>query len=464
MSKRGVLSKKAHEITENVNQKPELAYSKETEEKVMVCKQYVRQKYIEFLHYLWTRNARLDELKKQMDEDKLSPKQRKKKLEKYYLTETNYLRQRRKRLFVEDFQIIAKIGQGGYADVFLCRKKDTKELLALKRMKKELIYQTNQQIFFSRIEYLYLAMDYLRGGDLKTLLLNVKILEEDTAKFYAAEMLLCIEALHKLGFIHRDLKPENFLIDENGHIKLTDFGLSKNVALKQQWRDTIKNMKGKHGNMFVNSGQKRNHQTLRKLQQQKRSYSIVGSPDYISPEILEQKGYVGTVDFWSLGCILYEMLAGFPPFSGENDDETLANVLNFQYTLEYPQYDEGEEVMTDEAWDLIKKLLCAPEERLGRGSIDEIKNHSFFKEIEWDKLRESTPPFVPQVEDDADIVYFDTSYFEDSSIEVHTPKNDPKSFVLQSPKNEFSGFTFKKLSGTDKGIQEMFQITNQKFN
>ncbi|KAJ3436486.1 cell cycle protein kinase dbf2-related [Anaeramoeba flamelloides] len=454
--------------------------SKETIQRAELYKEFFRNKSMEYFYYLYKRQKRLEEFKQNLKKFKISKNERSKVIKEHFQKESNFLRRRRTKMSVKQFTILAKIGQGGYGDVFLCRKIDTNEMIALKRMKKALIEKTNKvehimserqvlaehsspwlvQLLYSfqDTKYIYLAMEFVRGGDLKALLMNIDYLDENTTKFYAAEMLLAIKDLHELGYIHRDLKPENFLINHDGHIKLTDFGLSKKFIIKKEWRETVKLINNKKKQKKKNSKSQNPYSTLskRQLQQKRRNkfYTVVGSPEYISPEILEKKGYTKTVDFWSFGCILYEMLTGFPPFSGSSIEETLENVMNYRTSLENPLDDQtNEEIIQPKAWHLIRKLIHKPNKRIGKNGIQEIQQHPFFEGIEWDKFQNSTPPFVPKVESDLDISYFDTSYFDEDEVELE----EPETTTSTERNNQFVGFTFKKYDLKQGGTQDIYQ-------
>ncbi|KAJ3450266.1 cell cycle protein kinase dbf2-related [Anaeramoeba flamelloides] len=282
---------------------------------------------------------------------------------------------------------------------------------------------------FQDDEYLYFVMDYHSGGDLKCLLQEVGALTEDATRFYMAEMLLTVEDLHNQGFIHRDLKPENFLISSNGHLKLTDFGLSKNIYPdKKNWKETIERISQEEMN-------------------NRKHFTFVGTPNYMSPEILSRKGYDKSVDFWSLGCILYELLAGIPPFSGNEIEETLRNIMFYTKTLTPPVSIDDEEIIEKETWDLITTLLDVPLKEDPKVFLQNLKKHPFFDGIDWGNLRNSTPPFVPMLENEMDISYFNTSYFGSFDGELTTViKNfsKPNSFSKRNVNNKFVGFTFRR--------------------
>ncbi|KAJ6232804.1 cell cycle protein kinase dbf2-related [Anaeramoeba flamelloides] len=282
---------------------------------------------------------------------------------------------------------------------------------------------------FQDDEYLYFVMNYHSGGDLKSLISEVGAVNEDAAKFYLAEMFLSVEDLHKQGFIHRDIKPENFLISSNGHLKLTDFGLSKNIFMDQKnWKTTIERMTREETN-------------------KPKHYTLVGTPNYMSPEILSRKGYNNSIDFWALGCILYELLAGFPPFLGRGIKETLRNIIFYTKTLTSPTTTLNEQIIPEVAWDLITKLLQVPIKDKPEIFLQKMKKHKFFEGIDFDQIREITPPFVPQLENEMDISYFDTSYFQNFDGQLTTVINHvgrPKLFSKKDINNNFVGFSFRR--------------------
>uniref|UniRef100_A0A6B2L3F5 non-specific serine/threonine protein kinase n=1 Tax=Arcella intermedia TaxID=1963864 RepID=A0A6B2L3F5_9EUKA len=291
----------------------------------------------------------------------------------------------------------------------MCRKKDTNEILALKIMEKSLIWTRNKKrqvknerdvlaqgahdhlvrlhYSFQDPHYLYLAMEYCPGGDMYHLVENLNALEENDARLYIAEMIAAIHSLHGLGYIHRDLKPDNFLIDSKGHIKLADFGLSKE-GLRQ-----FAESPSMRGDRTCKSGRKGFH-------------SVVGSPDYMAPEILSStSGYGKEVDWWSLGCLIYEMVTGIPPFNATTAQEVFDNIINWKHTLP-KALSLIKEYFSEEFMDLIEGFLCEPEKRLGC-DIEVVKRHPFFKSINWDNLRSHPPLFVPVLENEFDVSYFD---------------------------------------------------------
>jgi len=246
---------------------------------------------------------------------------------------------------------------------------------------------------FQDSENVYLAMEYVPGGDFRTLLNNSGVLKEEHARFYISEMFVGVNELHKLGYIHRDLKPEvllpitssiphfnsrpqNFLVDGTGHVKLTDFGLATG-ALNPRRIESLKikvRLAQFAGSLILTSPKldkvKDNQVVYRSTLERRSIYrsirredpryadSIVGSPDYMAPEVLRGKPYTYSVDYWSLGCILFEFLAGFPPFSGGTPEETWTNLKNWTKVLRRPEYDKPEDLifnLTDIAWDAVTR-------------------------------------------------------------------------------------------------------------
>ncbi|MED6167267.1 hypothetical protein PIB30_001163 [Stylosanthes scabra] len=322
------------------------------------------------------------------------------------------------RTSIEDFEIIKPISRGAFGRVFLARKWATGDLFAIKVLKKADMIRKNavQSILaerdilisvrnpfvvrffysFTCRENLYLVMEYLNGGDLYSLLRNLGCLDEDMARVYIAEVVLALEYLHTLNVIHRDLKPDNLLIGQDGHIKLTDFGLSK-VGLINSTDDL--SAPSFHNNGFLGDGeQKPRHYSKR---EERRKHSVVGTPDYLAPEILLGMGHGATADWWSVGVILYELIVGIPPFNAEHPQQIFDNIINRD--IQWPKVPEE---ISFEAYDLINKLLNEnPVQRLGATGATEVKRHPFFKDINWDTLARQKAMFIPSAE------ALDTSYF-----------------------------------------------------
>lgn len=281
----------------------------------------------------------------------------------------------KQRVSIDDFDTVRIIGKGTFGKVYLVRKRSDQKYYALKVLKKsdivvkntteyvlaeKHILQNSYHPFIVRLRYafqdelkLYFVMDYISGGDLFTQLKRKSRFNEQTASFFAAEVVLALQYLHdKMGVLYRDLKPENILLGGDGHIRITDFGLAK--------------------------------------ASRKRQYSFCGTPEYIAPEILMKSGHSFNVDWWCLGCLIYEMLVGHPPFQNNNKAILYDEILNRNPHM--PSY------LSQKAIDIIMRLLDKnPNERLGCNGVEEIKEHPFFENIRWDQmiLKKVRPPFLP---------------------------------------------------------------------
>ncbi|EMR10981.1 hypothetical protein PNEG_00584 [Pneumocystis murina B123] len=442
---------------------------------VNVCQIFFLDHYFDKLRYLCERQQRIEKFhewaRKQIEEGKLTASEYTAAWKCHCHTERSTLRKRRAKMKQENFHIIAQIGQGGYGSVHLAQMKDTKEIVALKKMSKKLLHKldeirhvlTERDILtnstspwlvrllyaFQDPDYLFFAMEYVPGGDFRSLLCNSGILRDEHAKFYLSEMFMSVDSLHRLGYIHRDLKPENFLIDSKGHIKLTDFGLASGIINSQKIEslrlklDQIKDLEVPTRTAV----ERRNiHRTL-KMQELNYANSIVGSPDYMAPEILNGHDYDFTVDYWSLGCILFECLTGYPPFSGKNMNETWSNLKNWKYTLVRPVYEEKEFNIHDDAWEIITKLITNPRRRIS--SIQEVKEQKYFKHIDWTTLRQQEAPFVPDLDSEFDHGYFDDFTNENDMLkykEVYEKQSSVESMedrLEKVPPTTFVGFTYK---------------------
>jgi len=252
---------------------------------------------------------------------------------------------------------------------------------------------------FQSKENLYLVMEYLPGGDCFSLLQNMGVISESHVVFYVAEVALALEYLHNLGIVHRDLKPDNMLIDSEGHIKLTDFGLSHIGLIVTQGVKSNADKKLQHTDLYDPEDDDEIPSDRRE-----RAYSVTGTPDYLAPEILLGIGHSFEVDWWALGCVLYEFLTGLPPFNGDTVDEIFQKILARDIT-----WPELPEEMSPQAKDLIDKLLqTQPEQRLGHKGISKFKMHPFFKNIDWNNLYHQTVPFIPVISDNKT----DTGYYD----------------------------------------------------
>uniref|UniRef100_A0A1B0GJS0 non-specific serine/threonine protein kinase n=1 Tax=Lutzomyia longipalpis TaxID=7200 RepID=A0A1B0GJS0_LUTLO len=346
--------------------------------------------------------------------------------------ESNYIRLKRAKMDKSMFLKIKDIGVGAFGEVSLVRKIDaTNHLYAMKTLRKADVLKRNQvahvkaerdilaeadndwvvKLYYSfqDEDNLYFVMDYIPGGDLMSLLIKKEIFEEPLARFYIAELTCAVESVHKMGFIHRDIKPDNILIDRDGHIKLTDFGLCTGFRWTHDSKYYQKN--GEHARQdsmepWDDNGEVTRPSVLERRQrahQRGLAHSLVGTPNYIAPEVLERSGYTQLCDWWSVGVILYEMLVGQPPFLANTPGETQHKVINWETTLHIPPQAK----LSRESADMILKLCSSPDRRLGKNA-DEVKAHPFFKSIDFSKnLREQPAPYIPKIEHPTDTSNFD---------------------------------------------------------
>ncbi|OHS93020.1 Serine/threonine-protein kinase 38-like protein [Tritrichomonas foetus] len=385
--------------------------------------------------------------------------------------EVNAKRVKRRNLKIDQFEKLKLVGRGAFGDVYVVRDKEDNQVYAMKILyKSELIAkgqilntlaerdfltQSNnpwsvQLIFsFQDQKRLYLVMEYLPGGDLMNLLIKRGTLTETETKFFIAETMMAIHCVHNTGFIHRDIKPDNLLLTKEGHIRLTDFGLSTKtdrysdplIALIDELTDVVKNGENNYGenndgdnfNRNGNSEGDNSSHSYREKKRREQVCSTVGTPDYIAPEVLLKKPYSYSVDFWSLGAIMYEMLFGSPPFLDDTPRGTALRIVRWRQTLTFPD----EPPVSADAIDLIRKLLCGSDERI---DFERIKVHPFFTGIDWDNLQNMQSPCVPQVKSEIDTSNFDD--FEPREEDEMDEMDDPDAKDIANL--AFMGFRFNK--------------------
>merc|ERR1719158_1298900 len=335
-----------------------LRLSGHTIDKATKAKVTLENYYSNLITQHMERKNRLKRLEDSLRAESVSEETKAEKRLQHAVKETEFLRLKRSRLGVDDFDPLKVIGRGAFGEVRLVQKIDTghvyamkilrkadmveKEQLAHVRAERDILVEADHQwvvkMFYSFQDpaNLYLVMEFLPGGDMMTLLMKKDILTEEAAQFYMTETAIAIDYIHNLGFIHRDIKPDNILLDSRGHIKLSDFGLC--TGLKKSHRtEFYRDLSQVKPSDFTQNpmDSKRKAETW-KSKRRALAYSTVGTPDYIAPEVFLQTGYDKTCDWWSLGVIMFEMLIGYPPFCSETPQETYRKVMNWKTTLEFP--------------------------------------------------------------------------------------------------------------------------------
>ncbi|XP_031692787.1 rho-associated protein kinase 2 isoform X2 [Oncorhynchus kisutch] len=347
---------------------------------------------------------------------------------------------------LEDFDKVKMIGRGAYGEVQLVRHKASQKVYAMKQLSKfEMIKRSDSAFFWEERDimafsnspwvvqlccafqddlHLYMVMEYMPGGDLVTLTMNYDM-PEKWVRFYTAEVVLALDAIHSMGFIHRDVKPDNILLDQNGHLKLADFG----TCMKMDSTGMV------------------------------HCDTAVGTPDYISPEVLKSQGgdgyYGRECDWWSVGVFIFEMLVGDTPFYAESLVGTYGKIMDHKNNLNFPDNVQ----MSNDTKDLICAFLSDREVRLGRNGVEEIKRHPFFTNDQWtfDTIRETVAPVVPELSSDIDTSNFDE--IEDEKGDVETFPT-PKAFVgNQLP---FVGFTYFKEDQLLSSVNKVISVEESK--
>ncbi|BGP55589.1 hypothetical protein JCM8202v2_003194 [Rhodotorula sphaerocarpa] len=453
-----------------------------TVEKAAAVKIHFEAKYHGILRQTPTRERSRALFEEALAQLKISDSAREHARAAWQAGQTQYLRDLRERTGVNSFVKLKTIGHGAFGVVTLVRERRSGELYAIKQVRKADMLRKGQEghiraerdllaaasastrwivkmaYSFQDVDYLYLVLDYMPGGDLLTLLIDRDTFPEGMARFYAAEMVLAIEETHRvLGAIHRDIKPDNWLFTASGHLVISDFGLATDFRFDHDgdfFSEQRRALLYKHG-LDLETGN-RGHQgeagrfdarsrpgeedvpasilTWRDMQRRKRAFSLVGTNNYMPVEVLRGAGYDCRADWWSLGVIVYEMLYGYPPFLSKNRQDTRREILDWPRHLRFPSKPR----ISREAQDFITALLCEPEDRLGSrpspnrpnstvlrqrtstilpagaepqsvadDGSEAIKAHAWFRGIDWEHLHEQTPPFQPQLSSKEDTRYFD---------------------------------------------------------
>ncbi|CAG8437792.1 15524_t:CDS:2 [Dentiscutata heterogama] len=501
-----------------------------TIEKSVAAKIYFENYFYGILKKPSGRAKRRLQLESELEKMAISDKDKREIRQEWLTLESDYMRLLRKKITINAFQMIKTIGHGAFGVVKLVREKNTGILYAMKIMRKADMLKKGQEghvraerdlltaasesarwiikliYSFQDADHLYLVMEYMPGGDLLNLLIEMDTFPENFAKFYVAEMVLCIEEAHKMGYIHRDIKPDNFLFDREGHIRLSDFGLATDFHwahdssyYDQQRRDllrktgvdvetdTLSRLMGKkyQSTKWLNKWSddsdsdndvpKTRILSWRDKHRKNMAYSVVGTNNYMAPEVLRGSGYGRGCDWWSLGVIIYEMLYGYPPFCSKSRHTTRLKIIDWQNHLKFPLMP----FVSREAQDLIKKLICEKEIRLGSGpsrstirpnglylanrksaalglgDASDIKSHPWFKGVDWDNLHKMKPPFVPRLKDEIDTRYFEDN-IDDSPLAPPEGERKPKDPMLRDKRHgkdilnmrkalAFVGYTYKGL-------------------
>eukprot|EP00949_MAST-11_sp_MAST-11-sp1_P005250 g5250.t1 len=445
-------------------------------EKAKNTKAFLEAKYAQMRKDREEKARRRKELEAKMSEMQLSDAQKASMRKELRAAEVAEMREQRKRVSVNDFESLAIVGKGAFGEVRAVKKRDTGEIFALKAMVKTAMVVKNQvahvkaerdilseadnpwvvklHYSFQDDNNLYLIMDFMAGGDLMGLLMKEDILREDATRIYAAESIIAIQSVHDLGYVHRDLKPDNLLLDRNGHITLTDLGLCKKTDVPDYGQQAAGAAAAAAGAGDAGTASAPSHRSRQKL------YSTVGTPDYIAPEVLAQKGYGKECDWWSLGVILFECVVGYPPFYADEPMQTCRKIVNWKRTLAFPQ--DALSRNSAECIDLIKNLICDQKRRLGANGIEDFKAHPWFAGFDWDgaaAARSQPGPYQLHEKDHINSV-LDSLRVTDSKSRnygrlvqqltscfdnfQHTPLKSGGRVGMAKGKTEFLGYTYKR--------------------
>ncbi|KAI5293771.1 Serine/threonine-protein kinase [Ascosphaera acerosa] len=468
---------------EELPRQPE-RYSENVHKRGRAAKELVNVFFLENIERARDRNMRAVNLDKILANPSIPDSHKKQEADTVAKREANFLRFLRTRESPSNFQTLKIIGKGAFGEVKLVQRKTDGKIYALKSLIKTEMFKKDQlahvraerdiladskdnpwlvklHASFQDKAYLYLLMEFLPGGDLMTMLIKYEIFSEDITRFYMAELVMALEAVHKLGFLHRDIKPDNILLDRGGHIKLTDFGLStggKKQHDNSYYQALLKNIssskdKNRNSGFFndtinltvSNRGQINTWRKSRRAM----AYSTVGTPDYIAPEIFNGQGYTYLCDWWSVGAIMFECLVGWPPFCAEDASDTYQKIVHWREYLYFPE----DLTLSRESENLIRSFLCDPEHRIARlggaaGGAQEIKNHPFFRGVMWENLRKIRAPFEPKLSSAVDVSYFpiDEIPQEDRSAQLRAQARAMPEEQEAEMSLPFIGYTYKAFT------------------
>lgn len=414
--------------------------SRKTKLKSESARRYLEEHFTSLMRETEERKERHRIFNERMENLNLSSEDKEQLQHQFSEEESHFSRLSRTRLKSARYQRIKLIGRGGYGDVWLVQDSTTSELFALKVLQKSDIILKDQLVnvrterdilsttsnpwvvqlmySFQDSKRLYLVLEYLCGGDLMTVLIKRGRFDEITTRFFAGEIALALHSIHQMHFLHRDLKPDNILIGADGHIKLTDFGLSTNYlkqdAAMHQLLYAIQDMILEQSEVGRDVSQVHHE----------RGNNAIGTCGYTAPEVLRSQSPTTLSDYWSLGVIIYEMLYGFPPFQGKSPHETALRILHWKRALRFPQ---GFNV-SPEAIDLIKHLLCEPEARY---NFEQIIEHPFFNGFNFANVNANIPPMVPIIRYPTDTCHFD-----------NIEPNPEETFGTELPCDDLAEFAF----------------------